>query len=457
MPARVVTGYLGGEWNPIGGYCRVRQSHAHAWAEVWLDGPRLDARGSHCGGGAGTPRARPAIDLLPGAGAAGARLLRRAAWVAMPAAGLGRARILVAGGRRRLQLQALSWTCSSRLGLGERDWRVLAGLLAAGGIAWAMLVAWSSCRRPRRAGPGCAGARVARAGGRLARSACRAARTKARWPTPSASPRRSRRWPRPCAGWRATMPTLRYGADPPPPPSMPPPRRAALPAARSVQRADAALAHRRAGAAGAGVDRARAAGPSPLAPAARAAQARRRRRARCSPRIARSTGGFLRQCGSRPRAARSSCWSRCTSSAATDSRSATRCGTWSPSRRACWSAASAAPSAPILAACWCIPTASSSRSRPCRWRRRRHRGRATCLSGQTHGHHADRASWADVQAGLRDGDGYNVVLHEFAHFLDHALDGTLSRACAPAQTWHGLLRARIRRAVRRGGCRASRR
>lgn len=37
VPARVVTGYLGGEWNPVGGYYLVRQSEAHAWTEVWLD------------------------------------------------------------------------------------------------------------------------------------------------------------------------------------------------------------------------------------------------------------------------------------------------------------------------------------------------------------------------------------------------------------------------------------
>lgn len=35
-PARVVGGYQGGDWNPIGGYLIVRQSHAHAWSEVWL-------------------------------------------------------------------------------------------------------------------------------------------------------------------------------------------------------------------------------------------------------------------------------------------------------------------------------------------------------------------------------------------------------------------------------------
>jgi transglutaminase-like putative cysteine protease len=38
VPARVVTGYLGGEYNEVGGYYIVRQSDAHAWAEVWLEG-----------------------------------------------------------------------------------------------------------------------------------------------------------------------------------------------------------------------------------------------------------------------------------------------------------------------------------------------------------------------------------------------------------------------------------
>jgi transglutaminase-like putative cysteine protease len=35
LPARVVTGYQGGELNPIGEYYIVRQSDAHAWTEVW--------------------------------------------------------------------------------------------------------------------------------------------------------------------------------------------------------------------------------------------------------------------------------------------------------------------------------------------------------------------------------------------------------------------------------------
>jgi len=38
IPARVVTGYVGGYRNPFGGYWLVRRSDAHAWAEVWLAG-----------------------------------------------------------------------------------------------------------------------------------------------------------------------------------------------------------------------------------------------------------------------------------------------------------------------------------------------------------------------------------------------------------------------------------
>ena len=36
IPARIVTGYLGGEPNPLGDYLIVRQADAHAWTEVWL-------------------------------------------------------------------------------------------------------------------------------------------------------------------------------------------------------------------------------------------------------------------------------------------------------------------------------------------------------------------------------------------------------------------------------------
>ncbi len=36
VPTRIVTGYQGGEINPVDGYMIVRQSDAHAWAEVWI-------------------------------------------------------------------------------------------------------------------------------------------------------------------------------------------------------------------------------------------------------------------------------------------------------------------------------------------------------------------------------------------------------------------------------------
>ncbi len=38
IPARIVTGYQGGELNSVDGFWTVRQRDAHAWAEVWLQG-----------------------------------------------------------------------------------------------------------------------------------------------------------------------------------------------------------------------------------------------------------------------------------------------------------------------------------------------------------------------------------------------------------------------------------
>ncbi len=49
VPARVVTGYQGAEFNPVGNYYVIRQSLAHAWAEVWLRGQgwiRVDPTGT---------------------------------------------------------------------------------------------------------------------------------------------------------------------------------------------------------------------------------------------------------------------------------------------------------------------------------------------------------------------------------------------------------------------------
>jgi transglutaminase-like putative cysteine protease len=36
VPSRVVNGFAGAEWNPVGEYWVVRQLHAHSWVEVWF-------------------------------------------------------------------------------------------------------------------------------------------------------------------------------------------------------------------------------------------------------------------------------------------------------------------------------------------------------------------------------------------------------------------------------------
>jgi len=49
VPARIVTGYQGGELNGVDGYWVVRQSDAHAWAEYWQEGlgwVRVDPTGA---------------------------------------------------------------------------------------------------------------------------------------------------------------------------------------------------------------------------------------------------------------------------------------------------------------------------------------------------------------------------------------------------------------------------
>ncbi len=49
LPARIVTGYQGGDYNALGGYLVVRQRDAHAWSEVWLEGEgwvRVDPTGA---------------------------------------------------------------------------------------------------------------------------------------------------------------------------------------------------------------------------------------------------------------------------------------------------------------------------------------------------------------------------------------------------------------------------
>jgi transglutaminase-like putative cysteine protease len=80
VPAHVVTGYLGGEWIPYGGYFLVRQSGAHAWAEVWLAGrgwTRVDPTAVV----APERLQRGILDLMPQALPARARLLHASPWL----------------------------------------------------------------------------------------------------------------------------------------------------------------------------------------------------------------------------------------------------------------------------------------------------------------------------------------------------------------------------------------
>src|SRR5262249_52689890 len=81
VPARVVTGYLGGEWDPYGGYYLVRQSDAHAWAEVWL-APRGWTRVDPTAVVAPERLRHGIVDLLTDSLPARARLLHASPWLA---------------------------------------------------------------------------------------------------------------------------------------------------------------------------------------------------------------------------------------------------------------------------------------------------------------------------------------------------------------------------------------
>lgn len=123
IPARVVTGYQGGEMNPYSDRLVVRQSDAHAWSEVWLEGrgwTRVDPTG------AVAPErielslgeALPEGESVPGLGlrtVPGLRVLSQS-WDALNSAWTDW--VLGYGPERQLALLA-------RLGLHGADWRAL--------------------------------------------------------------------------------------------------------------------------------------------------------------------------------------------------------------------------------------------------------------------------------------------------------------------------------------------
>ena len=71
VPARIVTGYQGGEVNAVDGFWMLRQSDAHAWAEVWQEGVgwvRVDPTGAVSPGRVGAfNRLAPQPGFLAGA------------------------------------------------------------------------------------------------------------------------------------------------------------------------------------------------------------------------------------------------------------------------------------------------------------------------------------------------------------------------------------------------------
>lgn len=107
IPARVVVGYLGGEYNDLGHFILVRQADAHAWCEVWLPEngwTRVDPTAAVAPG-------RASLDLtsfLETSIASGQMGARRNAWLA---------RLLRSGVFTNVRLisQTLSYEWDSRL------------------------------------------------------------------------------------------------------------------------------------------------------------------------------------------------------------------------------------------------------------------------------------------------------------------------------------------------------
>ena len=151
VPARVVTGYLGGEWNPIGGFFVVRQSDAHAWAEVWLENrgwTRVDPTAVV----APERLRRGILDLLPDGLSTRERLLHAAAWLAHAWQGWDAARAWWSDHVVRFdytsQLDLLA-----RLGIRTPDVRYLGWGFMLALLGWLALIAWHIGRTGSAARP----------------------------------------------------------------------------------------------------------------------------------------------------------------------------------------------------------------------------------------------------------------------------------------------------------------
>lgn len=148
IPARVVTGYQGGEHNPVDGYLIVRQSDAHAWAEVWLAGKgwtRVDPTAAIAPSRieAGLASAVSAAEPLPFLVRTDLSWLRqlRFRWEAVNNAW----NQWVLGYDPQRQREVLS-----RLGMREPDWKAMTAVMAAlCGLFLLGLTAWVLHKRIR--------------------------------------------------------------------------------------------------------------------------------------------------------------------------------------------------------------------------------------------------------------------------------------------------------------------
>jgi transglutaminase-like putative cysteine protease len=146
VPARVVTGYLGGIWNRYGEYLYITQSDAHAWAEVWLDGQgwvRVDPTAVVAPG----RLTEELDDLLPAA--AGGRRLLDSPWIVDAVQAWQ-------GLNAWWQDEFVGFDFAKQLGLLGRfgvrnhELQALALLLAAGAGIWLALIAWGLRPRAQR-------------------------------------------------------------------------------------------------------------------------------------------------------------------------------------------------------------------------------------------------------------------------------------------------------------------
>ncbi|MBI2308456.1 MAG: DUF3488 domain-containing transglutaminase family protein [Rhodocyclales bacterium] len=148
VPARVVAGYQGGELNPVDGYLVVRQSDAHAWAEIWRDGygwQRVDPTAATAPSRIerGIASALPESEALPVMARLKLDWLRQLSyrWDAVN----NTWNQWVLGYNPERQREVLS-----RLGLEDIDWRGMTALLAVLCAAALLgITLWTLSQRPR--------------------------------------------------------------------------------------------------------------------------------------------------------------------------------------------------------------------------------------------------------------------------------------------------------------------